>query len=107
MLASDAVHLFHWVIYIGSIVALIALFSRYRKWGALWIAILFASQALFDGCLIVAWENYYRAKEGLPIISRDLLVDRFSSNHTIQIVLSVIIALLSIIIFALSIKKHE
>lgn len=110
MLTSDYIQLFHWIIYIGSILSVVVLFTRFRKWGALWIAILFASQALFNGCLIVAWENYYRIKEGLPTIPKDLLVDRFSSNHTIEILISAGIAVLALLIFILSLdgkKNYE
>ncbi len=104
MLTSDYILLFHWVIYIGSVFALILLFTRFRKWGALWIAILFASQALFGGCLVNMWDNYYRLKEGLALIPNDMLVDRFSSNHIAQIIISAMIALLSFIIFLLSLN---
>lgn len=96
---SEFIHLLHWAIYIGSFIALAVLLTRFRKWGALWIAILFASQAFFNGCLIVAWENYYRLKEGLTLIPPELLTDRFSSNHTVQTIISLAIAVLAFALF--------
>lgn len=101
MPTSELIHLLHWVVYIGSVLALVLLFTRFRKWGALWTGILFASQALFNGCLIVAWQNYYRAKEGLLPLQPELLTDRFSPHHSVQIILSILIALIAFAIVAL------
>lgn len=107
MLTSELIHVFHWIIYIGSIGALLCLFTKFRIWGALWIAILFASQAVFNGCLIVAWENYYRMKEGLALIPRDFLVDRFSSNHTTEVILSLVITAMSLAIVIISLNENK
>lgn len=104
MPTSELIHLIHWVIYLGSILGLILLFTRFRKWGAIWIAVLFASQVLFNGCIVVAWENHYRLQEGLSPFTTGLLTDRFSSNHTVEIIVSAIIALIAIAIFLLSLK---
>ena len=105
MLPSELIHLFHWVIYIGSIIALILLFTRFRIWGAIWIAILFASQVLFNGCLVVKWENYYRTKEGLSPFTTGLLTDRFSPNHTTELIVALIISIIAFIVVLLSLKE--
>lgn len=106
MSASEIVHLIHWGIYLGSILALILLFTRYVPVGAVWIAALFFSQAVFRGCLVIAWENYYRLKEGLEPIPSTMLTDRFSSNATLQVIISVVIALFAVMIVVVS-KKYK
>lgn len=108
MALSEIVRLVHWAIYIGSVLSLLFLFTRLRKWAAAWIGVLFASQAWFGGCLVVAWQNYYRAGEGLAPIANGLLTDRFSADLSWQVGISAAIAFIAIVIFAIeSIKTNE
>lgn len=104
MPTSELIYLLHWTVYTWSVVALILLFTNYRKIGATWITILFGSQALFNGCIIVVWQNYYRVQEGLQTIKVTMLTDRFSADPQIQIVISVAIAILSGIIVINKVK---
>ena len=96
---SEVIHTIHWGIYIGSLISVLGLFTRMRKWAALWIGILFASHALFGGCVLISWENYYRVQEGLVPLENILLTDRVSSSY--GIVWSLLIVMFSTIIFIL------
>lgn len=97
-MASEIVYIFHWIIYIISFIAFALLFTRYVRWGAAWIAILFFSQALSHGCLVVDLQNYFRVREGLQPILNGMLTDRFTSNIQYQAVISYCIGLLALII---------
>jgi hypothetical protein len=87
-MASEIVYIFHWFIYLISFGAFGLLFTKYKKWGAFWIAGLFLAQGLWHGCPVVDLQNYFRVQEGLPPIQNGLLTDRFSSNVDIQILLA-------------------
>lgn len=101
---SELIHLIHWGVYIGSLIAFLLLLTPLRKWGATWIAVLFLSQVLFSGCFLVKIENHYRAQEGLAPVRDSLLTDRFSQNPLIQHTVSLIIGGLAVgIIFS----KHD
>lgn len=93
------IHTIHWVVYIGSTLSVIALFTRVRHWAAVWLGVLFASQAVFSGCLLTVWENKYRIQEGLAPLQNGLLTDRISSTY--GALLSALIALVYLIIFSL------
>ena len=82
----------HWVIYIASFVAFGVLFTRFRKWGALWIGSLFLIQALWQGCPVVSLENYFRVREGLLPLENGLLTDRFGTSLGLQLALSYLTA---------------
>lgn len=96
MIASELINVLHWAIYIGSFVAPLSLFTSYRKWGATWIAVLFLSQLIFNGCIVVQWENFYRVKEGLAPLQNSLLTDRFSSNIVMQQIVSFTLVVIAI-----------
>jgi len=52
------------------------------------LAVLFLTQAIFHGCLVVDLQNYFRVREGLPPVSNGLLTDRLSSSVFIQTAIS-------------------
>ena len=93
---SELIHLTHWAVYIGSVIAFLLLLTPLRKWGATWIAVLFLSQVLFSGCFLVKIENHYRAQEGLAQVRDSLLTDRFSPNPLVQHAVSLAIVGLAI-----------
>jgi len=93
MSVSEWIHILHWAIYITSFIAVALLFTHYRKWGAVWIAVLFLSQAVFHGCFVVDWQNYYRVKEGLSPITNGMLTDRFSSAIWVQAIMCYLVAI--------------
>ena len=94
---SELIHILHWIIYILSFCAFGLLFTKYYKWGAVYIGILFLIQIIFNGCPVVDLQNYFRIQEGLLPIHNSMLVDRFSSNHIVQIVISGVISLVSFV----------
>jgi hypothetical protein len=102
MLASQWVYLLHWGVYIGSFAAFLSLLTPYRRWGAIWIAVLFLTQALFHGCLVVDLQNWFRVREGLVPIENGMLTDRFGASFWVQEMVSVMIG-----VFSLSIALIE
>ena len=95
MPTSEIVHIFHWVIYILSFCAFGLLFTKYYKWGAVYIGILFLIQTIFQGCPVVDLQNYFRIKEGLLPIQNGMLTDRFSDSHLVQSIISGVVSLLA------------
>jgi hypothetical protein len=89
---------FHWIIYIDSFIAFALLLTRYRRWGATWIAGLFGIQVLWQGCPVIDWENYYRAQMGLAPITNSLLTDRFGASIVVQNVVAVMVVLAALYI---------
>ena len=92
---SELIHYLHWLIYIGSLISLLSLFTRYSKIGAFYLGILFLTQFIFHGCLIVDLQNYFRIQEGLPPIANGFLTERLSNDTATQSNITFAISLLS------------
>ena len=92
MLMSDFINDVHWVIYFIEIASFFLLFSRFRMWAALWITGLFLTQAAFSGCIVVQTQNHFLLQEGLKPLPNVLLTDYFTSSTTLQTILSLLIA---------------
>lgn len=102
MLASDWVVAAHWVIYLVSIAAFLALpFSRVRRIAALWIAGLFVIQAIFHGCPMIDLQDHFLASEGMPLIREPMLTAVFAPDTGVQSVLSWLMAGAALIVAAL------
>ena len=84
MTVSQLIHLFHWFIYLGSFAAFGLLLTKYRRYGAAWIALLFTVQTVWAGCPVTSLENYFRAQEGRPLLPTGMLTDNITSNHLAQ-----------------------
>lgn len=101
MMMSEAVNDFHWFIYFVSILAFMLLLTRWRSYGAAWIAALFIVQIIFRGCPITDVYNYLRIQEGLHPGPNGLLTAPLSGSYPVQMILSVAIVIAAVAIIVL------
>lgn len=80
--------------FFGSIVSYVVLLTRHYKVAASYLGVIFISQVIFNGCILTKIENNLRASEGRGVIPDELILSMFSSNETVQVVLTVVISAL-------------
>jgi hypothetical protein len=101
MLMSQIVNDVHWLIYLLSVLAFCLLLTRWRTYGAAWIALLFFIQILFRGCPVTDIYNYFRIQEGLSPEASGLLTAQLSATFPVQMALSALIFVFALAIIVL------
>lgn len=106
---SEWVNLFHWVVYLFSILTFVLLLTPWRMWGAAWIAFLFFTQALFHGCVLIDIQNHFRVLEGSPPIRESMLTASFTSSIALQILFTwmIVVGALIIVIGDVWVAKNK
>ena len=95
---SEWVNLVHWVVYLFSIFTFILLITPWRRWGAMWIVGLFFSQVVYQGCVLIDLQNYFRAQEGSATIHEPMLTAAFTSSPSMQMTLAWVIITAALLI---------
>lgn len=98
MSASEMVDIFHWGVYLFSIVTFILLLTSWRTWAAAWIAFLFFTQAIFRGCILIDLQNHFRVIEGLQPLNDSMLTASFTTSLFMQMVFTWMIILGAVVI---------